>query len=121
MIKKLNIYFRYAVTIDGSYYRLDYSANKSAWIHVVLVYRGPENGQGISIYHNGELQGNDASRSNASNQAAPSGVLKIGKLFENPTSARYAKLIMDELLIWNKQLSLTEIQEVMQITQSTDN
>ena len=83
------------------------------------MYRGPEIGQGISVYHNGELQGNNTQGSNANIIAAPSGVLKIGKMFEKPTEVRYAKLIMDELLIWNKQLSLTEIREVMQLAQST--
>ena len=119
MLKKLNIYFSYAVTIDGSYYHLEYSANTFAWIHVVLVYRGPENGQGISVYHNGELQGNDVWRSNANNQAAPSGVLEIGKLFERQTDARHAKLIMDELLIWIQQVSPADIQKAMQVAQST--
>ena len=114
MKDKISI-FSYGVTLDGSFYLREYSAIKGTWIHVALVYKGPENEQGISVYHNGELQGNDKWAHNAYNQAAPSVVLKIGKLFEKTTEAGYGKLIMDELFIWNKQLSLAEIQAVMSI------
>ena len=82
------------------------------------MYKGPENGQGISVYHGGELQGSDTHKDNDPHQVAPSGVLKIGKLFEVTTGARYAKLVMDELLIWNQQLSSTEIEAVMQMVQA---
>ena len=91
----------------------------STWIHVALVYGGPEIRQGISVYHNGELQGTDTQGINANITAVPSDVLKIGKMFEKPTEVRYAKLIMDELLIWNQQLSQTDIEKAMQVAQST--
>ena len=90
-------------------------------MHVALVYKGPENGQGISVYLDGEHVRDGNERKSYEHQAAPSGVLKIGKLFERTTEARYGKLIMDELFIWNQQLSPTYIQKVIQVAQSTAN
>ena len=114
---RLNIYFSYAVRPDEFRYKLEISAEKETWMHVVLVYKGPENGQGISVYHDGELRGNCTQRNAFSTEVVPSGALKIGKWHEGTTV--YAKLFMDELLIWNQQLSLTEIKAVMQMAQST--
>ena len=48
----------------------------------------------------------------------PTGLLKIGKQFENPNLATYSKVTVDELSIWNRQLTQAEIETVMQMAEN---
>ena len=75
-----------------------------------MVYRGPDNWQGIAMYMNGQYSGDDKDKSGP--VAAASGTLMIGRLFTENNHFGYCKCQVDELLIWNRQLSENEITRV---------
>ena len=51
-------------------------------------------------------------------QKYPSGLFNIGRLFEDPLSG-YSELTMDELSIWNQELTQNEIEAVMVMTENS--
>ena len=81
-----------------------------------MIYKGPSNGQGISIYKDGLHVGDDDQLAQVSGWTTNnSGRLMIGRLFElsaDPETAKHVEAVVDELLIWNRQLSADEIMEV---------
>ena len=84
----------------------------TTWVHVAMVYRGPNNGQGVTVFKNGQSVGDDKHRSTTTT-AAP-GTLMIGKLFTG-NNAGYCRCQVDELLIWNRQLTSSEINWIKNI------
>ena len=76
------------------------------------------NQQGIIIYCDGTYQNTDKSCQLHSGVRYPTGVLKIGRLFEDPNSERNTKVMVDELSIWNQQLTQTEVQAVVQLVEN---
>ena len=81
-----------------------------------MIYKGPSNGEGIIIYKDGLHIGDDDQLAHVSGWTTNnSGRLMIGRLFElsaDPETAKHAEAVVDELLIWNRQLSADEIMEV---------
>ena len=73
-------------------------------------YIGPADGQGITVYTDGSLQGNDTSKYTRS-WAAGDGRLVIGRWYTD-RDQRYASVAVDELTLWNRTLTLQEIQAV---------
>ena len=43
--------FSYWITLVDGYFALEFIETNDGWIHVALVYSGPNDGQGISVYH----------------------------------------------------------------------
>ena len=116
--------FRYYVSIDvcGQMKYFAASVRKEQlyeiWIHVALLYKGLENQhEGIIIYLDGIQEDSGVNKRDYGGRKHPSGVFKIGRLFDNPNS-RYSEVMVDELSIWNRQLDQTEIKAVMQMTES---
>ena len=82
---------------------------------MAMIYKGPSYGEGISVCKDGLHVGGDY-------QLAPvgvwawynSGYLMIGILYKQSVAAtaKHAEAVVDELLIWNRQLSAEEIMEV---------
>ena len=77
-------------------------------MHVAMIYRGPNDGEGIIVYHDGVDMGNDTTKTSYS-YIPPSGVIKIGRLFDEPGTPRYGSAHVDELLFFNYQLSQPEV------------
>ena len=71
-------------------------------------YRGPNNGEGITVYHDGVNIGSDTTKDSDS-RARPSGVVKIGRLYDEPGAPVYGSAHVDELLFFNCMLSESEI------------
>ena len=75
---------------------------------------GPNEGQGIRIYNDGKLIGNDTTKSNGTNSPSNERI-QIGRIdlrsINNPsrTSPFYASVEVDELLIYNRTLTEPEI------------
>ena len=116
--------FRYYVSIDVSGQMKYFAASVrneqlyEIWIHLALVYKGPENQyQGTIIYRDGIQKDSSVNKQDYDGQKHSSGVFKIGRLFEDPNS-RYSRVMVDELSIWNRQLDQTEIQAVMRMTEN---
>ena len=88
------------------------------WIHLALIYKGSEDQhQGIIIYRDGIKEGRGVDIIDYDEEKHPSGVFKIGRLFEDPDS-QYSEVMLDELSIWNRQLTQTEIQKVRQMAEN---
>ena len=102
--------FRFLATLNGGYFSTSYSADYNTWIHVGYVFRGPSNGQGIRVYKDGIYE-NAGSQKASWSTGTPSGVLKIGRLFEG-SDAKYSRAQVDELMFWNRQLSEDEIRTI---------
>ena len=88
------------------------------WIHLALVYKGPENQyQGNIIYLDGIRKNSGVNKRNYGGRKYPSGVLRIGRLFEDQSS-QYSEVMVDELSIWNRQLTQTEIHAVKEMAEN---
>ena len=75
------------------------------WFHLVLNYLGPD--QGATIYQDGEE--NEHQHIFPATLVTGTGVVAIARHL--PVSdSRYASLMMDELMFFNRKLSLNEIQ-----------
>ena len=72
-----------------------------------MVYRGPNEGQGITVYHNGEDKGNDTTKWPWSYTGT--GAVKIGRWFDEPGPPYYGSAHVDELIFFNHMLSQSEI------------
>ena len=86
----------------------------SGWTHVVLNYMGPNNGQGIRIYHNGVQIGNDTTKSGGTRSAGDSKVV-IGR-WQTNRDQWYGSVDVDELLFFNQKLTDQEIQDIRNLT-----
>ena len=75
---------------------------------MAVVYRGPHQGEGITVYHDGVNKGNGETRDSFS-PATPSGIVKIGRRFDEPGSPLYGSAHVDELIFFNRMLFQSEI------------
>ena len=81
------------------------------WFHLVVVYLGPNNGQGLVVYVNGTEVGRTAVMSTTLLQPG-NGQLVIGKGYGNDY---YSSVVVDELTLWNRELSDQEIMDLHQM------
>ena len=97
------------VYVPGEYFRKIVSTVPThTWLHVAIVYRGPNEGEGITVYHDGINKGSNTTRDSRIT-VTPSGIVKIGRRFDEPGNAVYGSSHVDELLFFNYQLSQPEI------------
>ena len=106
-------YTRYSVYVPDGYFTF-IEPQTSNWVHAVMNFIGSNEGQGIRIYNDDKLIGNDTTKSNGS--FAPSnGGIQLGRIdfrwLNNPGSTYplYASVEVDELLIFNRTLTEIEI------------
>ena len=104
--------FRYNVHLREWYFSLKADATPDRWTHITFVYVGPDGG--ITVYHDGVLKGG-TKRKIYYEPDTYYGELKIGKLFEDDNHRRFGKVMVDELTLWNRQLSLEEIMKIKNI------
>ena len=81
----------------------------TGWAHVVLNYLGPNNGEGIRVYINGVLAGQDDQTSGTSKQPGDGGVV-LGRTNQNSNDG---SVDVDELLFFNETLSVDSIQQLV--------
>ena len=82
------------------------------WAHVVLNYYGPSDGQGFELYVNGTLGVSDGKKS-SNTHASGDGEVVVGRLFTD-SDGDYSGVDVDELLLFNKTLSQSEMQQLLQ-------
>ena len=100
-----SIALRFDFRANGQYTIL--AALPSDWTHVVINYIGPENGQGIRIYYDGEQADSDTTRT-ADSKLPGDGRIVIGR-YHTDWDDRYASVQLDELIFFNMKLSESEI------------
>ena len=74
------------------------------------MFHGPNDGEGISIYHDGVNIKTDASKA-MNNYTDGSGTVIIGKRYVDKDD-RYGSVMVDELTFWDRQLLQSEIQAI---------
>ena len=82
------------------------------WTHIVLNFIGPNDGQGIRIYHNGtEVASETEKYAYSSPTSAGNGKIVSGRRYtdHNP---RYLTMQVDELLYFNSALTPDQIQSL---------
>ena len=89
----------------------------SGWFKFVVNFIGPNNGEGIRIYINGEQVGSDPKMvKHRPHILEGDGRIVIGRWYTS-TEFRYSSQIMDDLLLFNHALSNAEIQRLSAIVE----
>ena len=93
---------------DGRFY---VEINKrTSWTHIVLNYIGPEDGQGIQIYVDGDLTGSDDTRK-LEMYSPGDGRVVVGRS-NTHESVNYASVEMDELVFFNTKLNVEDVKMI---------
>lgn len=80
------------------------------WFNLVLTYDGSKTASGVKFYSNGVLKTNDTpSSNNLTGTIATTGLLSIGC---RTGGSSFVNGIMDEIGVWSKVLTLTEVTEL---------
>ena len=80
------------------------------WTHIVLNYIGPDNGQGIIIYQDGEESVKEINKSGGTNPPGSSRVV-VGRRYSDEDTD-YTTVLVDELLFFNWKLTIQDIQQI---------
>ena len=101
--------YRIEIVLPG-WFQVD-SSPPTGWTHFVLNYLGPNIGEGIWIYYNGNQVASQTTRYTYLQHPAGEGRIVIGRAF--PDQDRdYASLQVDELIFFNQSLSDNEIKQI---------
>ena len=88
------------------------------WVHLVMNYIGPRNGQGFQVFQDGTLAGGTQSRGHF--DATPgNGSLVLGKRYVNEDD-NYAWIDVDELVFFNRKLTAQEVTKIYNNENSSD-
>ena len=82
------------------------------WVHGVLNFLGPNDGEGIRIYENGKNVGNHKNITQSSSTES-NGRIAIGRVFTEINNY-YGSVQVDELLFFNHSLTEQEIRMLSQ-------
>ena len=107
-MKKLEC-FRFRVFVTDGYFYLDHP-KPSGWTHLTLNCIGPENGQGIRIYYDGEEVKSDTTK-HSSSRLAGDGRIVVGRFYTDQEKW-YASLQLDELIFFNQSLTSAEVKSI---------
>ena len=94
--------------VSDGYFHYNHDSFPTDWYHLAMIFHGPNNGQGMSIYHNGSLVKYDLTKA-LKNYTGSSGNVIIGKRFTD-RDEDYGSVMVDELTFWDRQLLPEEIQ-----------
>ena len=111
LIVVLKISSRYTVRIPDGYFHYTHDSVPADWYHLALVYHGPNDGLGMSIYHDSILVKRNASKT-SKNHTESSGTVIIGKLHTD-REGDYGSVMVDELTFWDRELLQEEIQSIV--------
>ena len=105
--------FRHVVRVNDGHFEKSISpVSFNTWFHITMIYRGPNEGEGFTVYHDGVNNGNDTTKGSYTRNP-PSGKVKIGRIFDEPGTTYYGSACVDELLFFNQQLFDSEIITIM--------
>ena len=97
--------FRFRLYLQNGNFIVYQSTN--GWTHVVLNYIGPNNGEGIAIYCDGEEVASDTIKSVQTIQARDGRV--VAGRFQTDEDKSYTSVQVDELIFFNHFLESAEI------------
>ena len=81
--------------------------NFAGWFHIVFNFIGPNDGQGFTVYHDGELVQN-ASRKRPIRNFPRNSRIVIGR-FWTASDQLYSSLHMDELMFFNQPMTKEQV------------
>ena len=85
--------------------------NYLGWTYLVCNYLGPNNGEGIRMYMDGnQMEFGDSTKTPSSNSQG-NGRVVLGRLYTN-TNAHYGNADMDEILLFNQSLTDDQISQL---------
>ena len=112
--------FRFRVYLLDVYY-LVIQTRPTGWTHIVLNYIGPNDGQGIRIFYDGQEVTSEIRKSaSSSSRPAGDGRIVVGRIYTDQDKL-YASMQIDELAFFNEALSSTEITAMYSTVQPTCN
>ena len=91
--------------LDGDFYA--YFSIPTGWTHIVVNYIGPNNGEGIRIFYDGQEVMNSTVKKGGPYPAGD-GRIVVGRTFTDEDRF-YASMQIDELIFFNKALSTNDI------------
>ena len=97
------------------------TSDEGSWINVAATYNGSGSNTDINLYING-VDANDSVGSAGTYVAMHSGTaaLQMGRFVTDTGGTSYANGNIDEVSLWNKELSLTETQNIYNSGTPTD-
>ena len=98
--------FRFDVIVLDGAFSVEFS-KPTGWIHIVLNYIGPDDGQGIRGYVNGQEVASDTIKF-AQSRSAGDGRIVVGRFYTN-RDEDYTSMLIDELIFFSKSLNTTDI------------
>ncbi len=102
------VHFRFIVATKTALYGIKVGPISYDWIHMVLVYYGPEDG--ISMYINGSLVKSNLSGAPRSFGETSGNVVLCRD--EAMKDKNYADVMVDELYFWNQPLGAAVVEEI---------
>ena len=82
----------------------------TGWIHIVLNYLGPNDGEGIRMFYNGAEVASDATK-DMYPRSPGDGRIVVGR-FNTDMDKDYASVQVDELIYFNAALTSDEVQSI---------
>ena len=113
-------HLRYDASITGATF-LTLGSKPSGWIHLVINFIGPAEGEGIRIYQDGVQVANDTTKSYGTCQhpaCRPDGRIVVGRQYTK-MDLGFCSFQVDELALFNEILSLEEITLLSQHTETS--
>ena len=98
-----------SVCIRGIFAVQDMAFDFNRWFHLVLVFHGPNDGQGITVHLNNQSVRESIKPSSNFSPGNATGEVAIGRLYVD-RNEHYSNVMADELTFWNRQLSETEVE-----------
>ena len=98
--------FRFNVFLADSQFYISHP-EQNGWTHVVLNYIGPNNGEGIRIFYDGQEVVSDTDMSEGS-YSAVDGRIVVGRYYTS-MDERYWSIQIDELIFFNQALQNNDI------------
>ena len=94
----------------------------SGWFHVVINYFGPNEGEGITVYHNGQEIGSDTTRFPLPDTNTPGeGRMALGRdpIGDEDFYGFYGSVEVEDLRFFNQNLTAEAIATLSQLTTQT--
>ena len=92
--------------VSDGVFSCGFSPTVTGWYHLTLVFHGPDQGQGLSVYHDGILIMNDVTKQ-SNNFVENLGTVVIGTA--RTDLAGFGSVTIDELTFWDRRLLAEEI------------
>ena len=110
---------RYSIGVFGEPLFLeDHAVSYSTWFHVMIVFYGLDHGEGFTVVYNGGDEVHESRNQVGKPFLDTTGFEATGDVLigavtpETPGTFQFPDLNFDELMMWNKKLTLGQIKDL---------